>query len=70
MFFPECHAAGWEGGPEEPAQTTGNSKLQPAGSDSGRAETDCVFTGEQYDSTDAERQAAGNLKKQFHLKVP
>lgn len=59
-FSPECNAAGREGGPEEPAQTTGNSKLQPAGSDSGRAETDCIFTGEQYDTTDAECQTAGN----------
>lgn len=61
VFFPECHAAGWESGPEEPAQTTGNSKLQPAGSDSGCAETDCFFTGEQYNTTDTERQTAGTL---------
>ena len=59
-FFPECHPAGRKGSPEESAQTTGNSKLQPAGSDSGRAETDCIFTGEQHDTTDAERQVAGN----------
>ena len=60
IFFPECHPAGRKGSPEESAQTTGNSKLQPAGSDSGRAETDCIFTGEQHDTTDAERQVAGN----------
>lgn len=27
LFFPECHTAGREGGPEEPAQTAGNSEL-------------------------------------------
>lgn len=54
VVFPECYSAGWEGGPEEPTQTTGNPKLQPAGSDSGCAEADGLLTGEQYNATDAE----------------
>lgn len=65
-FCPECNAAGGEGGPEEPAQTAGDSKLQPAGSDSGCAETDGIFAGEQYDAADAERQAAGNPPHILH----
>lgn len=60
VVFPECYSAGWEGGPEEPTQTTGNPKLQPAGSDSGCAEADGLFTGEQYNATDAECQTTGN----------
>ena len=59
FLFPECHTAGREGGPEEPAKTTGNSKLQPAGSDSGRAEADGLLAGEQYDATDTKRQVTG-----------
>lgn len=60
IFPPECYAAGWEGGPEEPAQTTGDAELQPAGTDCGSAETDGLFTGEQHNTADTERQAAGN----------
>lgn len=63
FLFPECNAAGGEGGPAEPAQTIGNSKLQLAGADSCPAETDGLFTGEQHHATDAERQTAGP----FHL---
>lgn len=63
MFFsvslPECHAAGGEGGPEEPAEAAGGSKLQPAGSDSRRAAADCVLAGEQHHAADAECQTAG-----------
>lgn len=59
-FASECHSAGGESSSEEPAQATGNSERQPAGSDCGGAETDGFFTGEQYHATDAERQAAGN----------
>lgn len=61
FLFPECNAAGGESGPEEPAQTTGNSKLQPAGTDSCPAETDRLFTGKQHSATDAERQTAGSF---------
>lgn len=58
-FSPECYAAGREGGPKEPAETTGNAKLQPSGPDSRRAETDRFFTGEQYNTADTKCQTAG-----------